>query len=40
MKRCATCDHRFLDGAHPAAMAKIVKVWIEDPFGHFDPLPG
>jgi pyruvate/2-oxoglutarate dehydrogenase complex dihydrolipoamide acyltransferase (E2) component len=39
MKLCATFDHRVLDGAHAAAMAKTVRAWIEDPFAHFDPLP-
>jgi pyruvate dehydrogenase E2 component (dihydrolipoamide acetyltransferase) len=36
MKLCATFDHRVLDGAHAAAMAKTVREWIEDPFAHFD----
>lgn len=40
MKVCATFDHRLLDGAHAAAMSKILRVWIEDPTGHFDPIPG
>jgi pyruvate/2-oxoglutarate dehydrogenase complex dihydrolipoamide acyltransferase (E2) component len=39
MKLCATFDHRVLDGAHAAAMAKTVKAWIERPFEHFDRLP-
>lgn len=39
MKLCATMDHRVLDGAHAAAMATIVKAWIEEPFRHFDPIP-
>jgi hypothetical protein len=39
MKVCATLDHRVLDGAHAAAMADIVRAWIEDPFAHFDPIP-
>ena len=38
MRVCATFDHRVLDGAHAAAMAKTVRAWIEDPFAHFDPL--
>ena len=38
MKLCATFDHRILDGAHAAAMAKTVRAWMEDPFTHFDPL--
>jgi pyruvate/2-oxoglutarate dehydrogenase complex dihydrolipoamide acyltransferase (E2) component len=39
MKLCATFDHRLLDGAHAAAMARTMRAWIEDPFGHFDPIP-
>jgi pyruvate dehydrogenase E2 component (dihydrolipoamide acetyltransferase) len=39
MKLCATLDHRVLDGAHAAAMADIVRAWIEDPLAHFDRLP-
>ena len=38
MRLCATFDHRVLDGAHAAAMAKTVRAWMEDPFAHFDPL--
>jgi pyruvate/2-oxoglutarate dehydrogenase complex dihydrolipoamide acyltransferase (E2) component len=38
MKLCATFDHRVLDGAHASAMAKTVRRWMEDPFGHFDRL--
>jgi pyruvate dehydrogenase E2 component (dihydrolipoamide acetyltransferase) len=40
MKLCATFDHRVLDGAHAAAMAKTLRAWIEDPFAHFDRVPG
>ena len=36
MRLCATFDHRILDGAHAAAMAKTVRAWMEDPFDHFD----
>ena len=36
MELCATFDHRVLDGAHAAAMARIVRAWIEDPYGHFE----
>lgn len=39
MKLCATLDHRVLDGAHAAAMARTVRAWIEDPVAHFDRLP-
>lgn len=39
MKLCATFDHRVLDGAHAAAMAKTVRAWLEDPFAHFDLIP-
>jgi pyruvate dehydrogenase E2 component (dihydrolipoamide acetyltransferase) len=40
MKLCATFDHRVLDGAHAAAMAKILRAWIEEPASHFEPIPG
>jgi pyruvate dehydrogenase E2 component (dihydrolipoamide acetyltransferase) len=36
----ATFDHRVLDGVHVAKMAKTLRAWMEDPFTHFDPLPG
>jgi pyruvate dehydrogenase E2 component (dihydrolipoamide acetyltransferase) len=39
MKVCATFDHRVLDGAHAAAMTKILRAWIEEPFAHFEPIP-
>jgi pyruvate dehydrogenase E2 component (dihydrolipoamide acetyltransferase) len=39
MKICATFDHRILDGAHAAVMARTLKEWMEKPFDHFDPLP-
>lgn len=39
MRVCATFDHRVLDGSHLAAMAKILRAWMEHPFEHFDPLP-
>lgn len=39
MKICATFDHRVLDGAHAAAMAKMLRDWFEHPFEHFDPVP-
>ena len=38
MRLCATFDHRILDGAHAAAMAKTVRAWMENPFDHFDPV--
>jgi pyruvate dehydrogenase E2 component (dihydrolipoamide acetyltransferase) len=38
MRLCATFDHRILDGAHAAAMAKTVRNWMEHPFEHFDKL--
>lgn len=40
MKVCATMDHRILDGAHAAVMARTLKQWFADPFGHFDRIPG
>ncbi|HEX7842018.1 MAG TPA: 2-oxo acid dehydrogenase subunit E2 [Kofleriaceae bacterium] len=39
MKLCATFDHRVLDGAHAAEMARTLRAWIEDPVAHFDPIP-
>jgi pyruvate dehydrogenase E2 component (dihydrolipoamide acetyltransferase) len=36
MRLCATFDHRILDGAHAAAMAKTVRAWMENPFDYFD----
>jgi pyruvate/2-oxoglutarate dehydrogenase complex dihydrolipoamide acyltransferase (E2) component len=38
MRLCATFDHRILDGAHAAAMAKTVRAWMENPFDHFDRI--
>ena len=40
MKVCATFDHRILDGAHAAVMARTLRDWMERPFDHFDPIPG
>lgn len=40
MKLCTTFDHRVLDGMHLAAMVKIMRRWIEEPFTHFDKLDG
>ena len=39
MQLCATFDHRVLDGAHAAVMAKTMRDWLETPFEHFDPIP-
>jgi len=39
MHICATFDHRVLDGTHAAAMARIVRAWMEHPFEHFDAIP-
>jgi len=38
MKVNATFDHRFIDGAHAAVMARVLRAWIEHPFKHFDPV--
>lgn len=38
MRVSATFDHRILDGAHAAAMARTLRQWIEHPFEHFDPI--
>lgn len=39
MRIGATFDHRFIDGAHAAAMSRILRQWLEHPFDHFDPVP-
>jgi pyruvate dehydrogenase E2 component (dihydrolipoamide acetyltransferase) len=39
MKVCATFDHRVLDGAHAAIMVRTLREWMEDPYGHFGPIP-
>jgi pyruvate dehydrogenase E2 component (dihydrolipoamide acetyltransferase) len=39
MKVCATFDHRVLDGVHAAIMVRTLRKWMEDPYGHFGPLP-
>ena len=38
MTLSATFDHRILDGTHAAVLARTVREWFDDPFGHFDPL--
>ena len=40
MQVCATFDHRVLDGAHAAFMARTLREWMEHPFDHFDDLAG
>jgi pyruvate dehydrogenase E2 component (dihydrolipoamide acetyltransferase) len=40
MQLCATFDHRVLDGAHAAVMARTLREWMENPFEHFDDLGG
>jgi pyruvate dehydrogenase E2 component (dihydrolipoamide acetyltransferase) len=35
----ATFDHRFIDGLHAAAMSRLVRDWLENPFERFGPLP-
>lgn len=39
MRVCATFDHRVLDGAHAAVMARTLRAWMEHPFEHFGPIP-
>jgi pyruvate dehydrogenase E2 component (dihydrolipoamide acetyltransferase) len=34
----ATMDHRYLDGAHAAALARSVRAYLEDP-ASFEPMP-
>ena len=38
MKLCTTFDHRAFDGVHAAAMANMLRAWIEDPFAHFEQI--
>jgi len=35
----ATFDHRIIDGAHAAVMAKVIRRCFEDPYASFDPIP-
>jgi pyruvate/2-oxoglutarate dehydrogenase complex dihydrolipoamide acyltransferase (E2) component len=35
----ATMDHRYLDGAHAAKLARSVRAYLEDP-SHFELLRG
>jgi hypothetical protein len=39
MEVSATFDHRIIDGAHAAALAKTIREMFADPYKHFDPLP-
>lgn len=39
MNISASFDHRFIDGAHAAVLAKTMKQMLENPFENFDPLP-
>ncbi|MCC6748193.1 MAG: 2-oxo acid dehydrogenase subunit E2 [Deltaproteobacteria bacterium] len=38
MRVQATLDHRLIDGAHAAALARVLRAWLEQPFQHFDAL--
>lgn len=38
MRVSVTFDHRILDGAHAAAMAKTVRAWMEHPVDHFGSI--
>jgi pyruvate dehydrogenase E2 component (dihydrolipoamide acetyltransferase) len=38
MRIFATFDHRLMDGAHAAVMAKVLRQWLENPVDHFDAL--
>jgi len=40
MRLSVTFDHRFIDGAHAAKMATLLRSFIERPFDHFEPLDG
>ncbi|HEU5263050.1 MAG TPA: 2-oxo acid dehydrogenase subunit E2 [Gaiellaceae bacterium] len=35
----ATMDHRYLDGAHAASLARSVRAYLEDPRAHEPPVP-
>lgn len=35
----ATFDHRIMEGAQAAQMAAVIRAWMEDPEGHFGPIP-
>jgi pyruvate dehydrogenase E2 component (dihydrolipoamide acetyltransferase) len=35
MRINATFDHRFIDGVHAAAMSRLLRSWLEDPYLHF-----
>jgi pyruvate dehydrogenase E2 component (dihydrolipoamide acetyltransferase) len=35
----ATFDHRIMEGAQAARMASVIRAWMEDPEGHFGPIP-
>ena len=37
MSVSVTFDHRFIDGAHAASMAKIIRAFLDDPWSHLDP---
>lgn len=39
MRLNVTFDHRVIDGAHAAIMAKTLKDWFGHPFERFDPIP-
>ncbi len=38
MRVFTSFDHRVIDGAHAAVMARVVRECLEDPFAHFDTL--
>jgi len=40
MRVNVTFDHRFIDGAHAAKMARLLRAWMEEPFAHFERLDG
>lgn len=39
MDLAATFDHRIIDGAHAAVMAKVIRKMFDDPYTQFDPIP-
>ena len=39
VRLCATFDHRILDGAHAAKIAKVIRRCFADPVAAFGPIP-
>jgi pyruvate dehydrogenase E2 component (dihydrolipoamide acetyltransferase) len=39
MELSATFDHRLIDGAHAAQLARTIRELFGDPYKFFDPIP-